>query len=603
MSDLVSPRPALPEIPLKIVLVDDDPIYCLGLRGVLEPFPDIEVVAEANNSAGIGDILQKGKLDVDLVVLDLDLGRSAGRETTALELCQQLKSLYPHLSILLLVSWLDPVRLAAARQIGVEGYCRKGTAVSQLVDAIRQVGAGEFDWDLESVVQSSEFQLQRSQSETQAGLLPTWLNNIRLSGLRQIEAALVEVDRELQNSHLSVLDRAIVAGRQRELKAARALIKRLLGESAIASLSVSTNEQIPPPSLNLPSRGQTAREQAYSQLRSTPAPVRGQSELAEADWRSQLFNNTFAHLQYSLQNLTNVTLEIDIFREEKKRELLSLVLRKLEGVFDDLRFSEVQTEQLAEKRSVILLDLWQAATTDFFGKYYTLKIGDRQLEIVNILLQDAPFVQAEILEKIPLVVDLFAHLLFEVPLTIDNALYEAGSPEAIARAELLLQNLILQVSNGIVQPLLNHFADVEIIKQNFYDRQLISTREIERFRNNLSWKYRLERYVEEPTSMFESRYVLFILNGSGIRKVSIYASRSSELEKLSGIRLAVTLALEARDAISPRLRALVAFVGSGVVYVLTQVIGRGIGLIGRGVLEGIGNSLQESRVGRNGGRK
>ncbi|HEY9854075.1 MAG TPA: DUF3685 domain-containing protein [Leptolyngbyaceae cyanobacterium] len=601
MSDLVPPRPALPESPLKIVLVNDDPIYCLGLRGVLEPFPDIEVVAEANNSAGIGDILQMGNLDVDLVVLDLDLGRSAGRETTALELCQQFKSLYPHLSILLLVSWLDPVRLAAARQIGVEGYCRKGTAVSQLVDAIRQVGAGEFVWDLESVVRSSEFQLQRSQSETQAGLLPTWLNNIRLSGLRQIEAALVEVDRELQNSRLSVLDRAIVAGRQRELKAARGLVKKLLGETAIASVPARIEEPSLFPSLNLPPRGQTAREQPYSQLRSTP--VRGEGELTEASWRSQLFDNTFAHLQYSLQNLTNVPLEIDIFREEKKRELLSLVLRKLEGVFDDLRFSEVQPEQLAEKRSVILLDLWQSATTDFFGRYYTLKVGEQQLEIVNILLKDAPFAQADVLDKIPLVVDLFAHLLFEVPLTIDNALYQAGSTEAIARSELLLQNLIIQVSNGIVQPLLNHFADVEIIKQNFYDRQLISTREIERFRNNLSWKYRLERYVEEPTAMFESRYVLFILNGSGIRKVSIYASRSSELEKLSGMRLAVTLALEARDAVSPRLRALVAFVGSGVVYVLTQVIGRGIGLIGRGVLEGIGNSLQESRVGRNGGRK
>lgn len=601
MSNLVPPHPAWPDRPLKILLANDDPIYCLGLRGALQPFPDIEVVAEVNNSTGIREILQSGKSDVDLVLLDLDLGLPAVREKNTLEFCQQLKSLYPDLLILLLVSRLDPVLLATARQIGVEGYCLKGSAISRLVDAIRQVGTGEFGWDLESVVQSSEFQLQHLPPETQAGLLPTWLNNIRLSGLRQIEAALVEVDRELQNSRLSLLDRAIVAGRQRELKAARGLVKRLLGENAIASVPAPNQELGLPPSLNLTTRGQTAREQPYAQFRSTP--VTEGTELAATGWRSQLFNNTFAHLQYSLQNLTTVPLEIDIFREEKKRELLSLVLRKLQDVFDDLRFSEVQSEQLAEKRSAILLDLWQSAITDFFGRYYTLEVGDKQLEIVNILLQDAPFVQADVLEKIPLVVDLFAHLLFEIPLTIDNALYQAGTPEAIARSELLLQNLVIQVGNAIVQPLLNQFADVEIIKQNFYDEQLISTREIERFRNNLSWKYRLEKYVNDPTAMFESRYVLFVLNGSGIRKVSIYASRSSELEKLSGIRFAVTLALEARDAIAPRLRALVAFVGSGVVYLLTQVIGRGIGLIGRGVLEGIGNSLQENRLGRNGERK
>ncbi|MEG4329441.1 DUF3685 domain-containing protein, partial [Microcoleus sp. herbarium5] len=39
---------------------------------------------------------------------------------------------------------------------------------------------------------------------------------------------------------------------------------------------------------------------------------------------------------------------------------------------------------------------------------------------------------------------------------------------------------------------------------------------------------------------------------------------------------------------------------AGVVYVLTQVIGRGIGLIGRGIIQGIGNSLQDSKFGKNG---
>ncbi|MEZ2322328.1 MAG: DUF3685 domain-containing protein, partial [Microcoleus sp.] len=39
--------------------------------------------------------------------------------------------------------------------------------------------------------------------------------------------------------------------------------------------------------------------------------------------------------------------------------------------------------------------------------------------------------------------------------------------------------------------------------------------------------------------------------------------------------------------------------GVGVVYVLTEVVGRGIGLVGRGVIQGIGNSLQDSKFGKN----
>ena len=60
-----------------------------------------------------------------------------------------------------------------------------------------------------------------------------------------------------------------------------------------------------------------------------------------------------------------------------------------------------------------------------------------------------------------------------------------------------------------MQPLLNSLADVEEIKENYYDRKLISTREIERFRNELSWKYRLNKYINEPKAMFESSYELY----------------------------------------------------------------------------------------------
>ncbi|PMB02802.1 regulator, partial [Fischerella thermalis CCMEE 5328] len=134
------------------------------------------------------------------------------------------------------------------------------------------------------------------------------------------------------------------------------------------------------------------------------------------------------------------------------------------------------------------------------------------------------------------------------------------------------------------------------IKQNFYDRKLISTREIERFRNSLSWKYRIKNLVTEPKAIFESRYDLFVFAPRGIAKTSIYAPRRQELAELSGIRLLVTLGLEFGDAIAPRLQSLLSFLGSGVVFVLTKIVGRGLGLIVRGILQGIGSvSLPEGK--------
>ncbi|HEY9859043.1 MAG TPA: DUF3685 domain-containing protein, partial [Candidatus Obscuribacterales bacterium] len=328
---------------------------------------------------------------------------------------------------------------------------------------------------------------------------------------------------------------------------------------------------------------------------SSPTP-----ELAVRPLQSRLFDRTVSKLQSPLQNLTNHPLEIDILREEKKRELLYIILHKLEETLDELRFAQVQPAQLLEKHTAIIRDLWAATTTDFFGKYYTLQLGPLDLEVVRVLLQDAPAVQSEMLNRIPLSLELFAYLLFQTPLVVDNVAYAADTPEALARAECLLQNLLVQVANSVMQPLLNRFADVEAIKQAFYDRRLISTREIERFRNSLSWKYRLEKFVDEPKAIFESQYELLVLDSRGIAKISIYAPRNQELRELSGLQLAVTLVLETRDAIAPRLRSAIAFFGSGLVYVLTEVVGRGIGLVGRGILQGIGSAWQDTtKVGKN----
>ncbi|MEL6326914.1 MAG: DUF3685 domain-containing protein, partial [Cyanobacteria bacterium J06626_23] len=183
-------------------------------------------------------------------------------------------------------------------------------------------------------------------------------------------------------------------------------------------------------------------------------------------------------------------------------------------------------------------------------------------------------------------------------LLIDGSPYIATTPEAIRHSEQLLENLLIQMANAVVQPLLNRLADVETIKKSFYNRRLMSTRDIEKFRNDLAWQARIDRWVNEPKAIFESQYRLWMLTPIGIDQTSIYAPRRDELDRLSGLQWAVTMALETRDALSPRVRAVIAFVGSGFVYVLTEVVGRGIGLIGRGVIQGIGTAWQDTRRGK-----
>ncbi|NJP12111.1 MAG: DUF3685 domain-containing protein [Leptolyngbyaceae cyanobacterium RU_5_1] len=620
-----------PSPTLRIMLIEDDPVVRQGFAACLNQIADLQVVLEADSSTTALQALENwfrvrasdadavGMADsrsLDLVILSLDLGQSTPGQAIGLTLCQQIKSRYSTLPILLSSAIPNPAVLAAALQTGAAGYCQQGTVVADWAIAIRQVSAGYSYWTqgIQTISQALT-DSQRAPATLPASVKFTPLaalrRNLHQSGLRQIDRAIAQLNAQLETPDTSLIDHLFLTGRRRELRAAHWLVNRLLSSAnqhAETDVELSEPRSTSPPlrvnsaqPSTQPIVGDRSTAEAVSSPNSGAIALQPESQTSIRSIQAALLDATFAKLQSSLTNLTDTPLEIDILNEDKKRELLAIALRKIEDILDDLRFSQVQPDQLADKRAAILQDAWQTATTDFFGRYYTLQLssspanGLRQpaVEIVEVLFQDADIVQAAILDKIPLVTDFLAHLLFQTPLVIDNTAYAIGTVEAMARMEALLQNLMIQIANAVIQPLLNRFGDVVAIKQNFYDRRLLSTREIERFRNNLSWKYRVEKYFAEPAAIFESRYILFSLHTQGIAKTSIYAPRNPELEELAGIRFAVTLALEARDAIAPRLRSALSFMGSGVVYVLTEVIGRGIGLIGRGIIKGIGNALGE----------
>ncbi|WP_414543710.1 DUF3685 domain-containing protein [Nostoc sp. CCY0012] len=586
------------EQPLRLLLIDQDPIFRLGLRVALETLPDIQVVSEAETDTTalqiLAELAQQDPNQVNLVVLELGNGRSIASQQQGLQLCQQLKIQYPKLPVLLLSSVQEPGLILAVRAAGVNGYCPKGTPIAELVAAMAEVVNGGSYWFSPSNrtdATPSHNAITPSPPLPLARVRKNWY----LSGIGYIEATLTEVTGQLQIPGLPLIDRAVLAGQRRELLAARWLLNRLL---------------------ILPQEKRQEQQQEYissaqetpviSSISSAIVPLEPPQELTSPpllsprSLQSDLFSLCVTKLQFSLQNVTDVALEIDIFRETKKRELLYLILQKLAQQLDNLRANPITITQLESLKDSILYDLWQATITDFFGKFYRVQVGNQNIVIVNLLLQNYRVVQIDIISKIPSVVELLSYLLLQTDLHIDNTSYAVGSTEAKNQALMILENLLIQVANGVVQPLLNYLADVEEIKQNFYDRRLISTREIERFRNELSWKYRLNRYVKEPKAIFESSYDLFVLAPRGIAKVTIYAPRGQELAQLSGVRLLVTLLLEFRDAIAPRLQSLLAFVGSGIVFVLTKIIGRGLGLIGRGILQGIGSvSFTEKNFKRN----
>lgn len=601
---------------LQLVLIEDDAAYRSALALWLKQFADIEVLAECRLAEAIACLTNHLPADFSrrledqhfLVVLGLASIIQPTGGTSEWQLCERMRSQFPQLPILILGTSAEPILVAAAQQSGATGFGLRGSRPEVLITTIRRVAHGQEVWTGNTIPLATG---------GQPGAFSQLRRNLRVTGIRQMEGAIADLSQQLRDTRLTPLERFVLEGRRREVRAAHWLVQQLLATPALAERE--RDRSAPQPLSQVPLTTGREREERQVQERlqlaeqavaaaSSPGRSAGlepapaispiETRISALSLQSVLVDAVLSNIQSSVANLTGVPLETDILQPARKQELFGLILRKLESLLEDLRQSQITPEQLVGMRSQLLLDLWEAATEDFFGRYSTVFIRDVEVPMVDVLLSDAPLVDATLLRPIPYFETLLAHLLFQAPLTINGNSYAAGNPEALLRAELLLSHTIAQLANAVIQPLLNQFADVEEVKQSFYDRRLMSTREVERFRNDLSWHYRMRRYFGAPRDIFESRYQLLSFQPRGIQVRSIYAPRRDELEALNGIPYVVTLVLETRDAIAPRLRSSFSVVGSALVYVLTEVLGRSIGLIGRGIIKGVGNVWQETRYSR-----
>jgi Protein of unknown function (DUF3685) len=392
----------------------------------------------------------------------------------------------------------------------------------------------------------------------------------RRFGREQIDREILRVERCLASNDTSLIDRLFWQGRRRELRVAAWLIDRTLTPVAAADRSLvwAPNNQPLEPVLDEPlatigSLAASAPEQLFA--------------LGQED--------------RILANLTGQPLEIDILQPVKCRQLLLAVSEQIQATLVDLR--SMSADQLAVNQTEILLDIWQGSVSRFFGRYYTLTVGDSALEVVSTLNLDRLAVGQQLIERVPGSSDLWRYLLGQADVTIDNQLHAYGSVPATEYVQDLATNATLQIANAVLYPFLNRFGELEAVKEQFYSPQMLATRDIARFRNHLSWQYYLERQYYRPLAIFESRYQLLVCSSGSIEYRSIYAPRRQELAKLRGIPWLVTMVLEFRDAVTPFVTGATTFVGNVMVYVLTEIVGRGLGLIGKGILQGIGQAWQE----------
>ena len=121
---------------LRVLIVEDHPLFRDGLRGLLETTEDLQVAGEA--ATGEAAVTLARKLQPDVILMDLNLPGLHGIEAT-----RQITGDSPRINVLVLTMFEDDESVFSALRAGARGYLLKGASQDETLRAIRAVANGE----------------------------------------------------------------------------------------------------------------------------------------------------------------------------------------------------------------------------------------------------------------------------------------------------------------------------------------------------------------------------------------------------------------------------------------------------------------------------
>jgi len=120
----------------RLLIVDDHEVVRLGLKALLQRYPQFEVVGEAGTAKEA--IEMSNRIRPDVVLMDIRLPGTSG-----IEACEEITKTNPGIKVIILTSYAEDEMLFSAIRAGASGYVLKQIGGEDLIKAIESVERGE----------------------------------------------------------------------------------------------------------------------------------------------------------------------------------------------------------------------------------------------------------------------------------------------------------------------------------------------------------------------------------------------------------------------------------------------------------------------------
>ena len=121
---------------IRVLIVDDHPLFRSGLKVLLDSAPDTELAGEASN--GLEAVRLAAECQPHVILMDVNMPGLDGIEAT-----RRILRADPGINVLMLTMYEDDQSVFAAMRAGARGYVQKGARHEEMLRAIHAVASGE----------------------------------------------------------------------------------------------------------------------------------------------------------------------------------------------------------------------------------------------------------------------------------------------------------------------------------------------------------------------------------------------------------------------------------------------------------------------------